>query len=85
MAIAEATEQMFPMVGDGAEFGKAEEATGAFDGMDCPEDTCQPVGIPRIGLECDEVTIKLVEILGRFDQEFTDEFVVVCHGRGGIQ
>ena len=57
MAIAEATEQMFPMMGDGAEFGKAEEATGAFDGMDCPEDTCQTVGIPRIGFQGDHYDV----------------------------
>ena len=47
--------------------------------MDGAEDARQPLRIAGLGLEGQQIPVELVQVLGRFDQKFVDELVVVGH------
>ncbi|MGA1618398.1 MAG: hypothetical protein ACO37F_07765 [Pirellulales bacterium] len=74
---------MLTMVGNGAEFCETKEPAGSLDGVNRPENAGQPVRVVRITLQRDEIPIELVQIRGRFDQKFSDEFIVVGHRSSG--
>ena len=58
---------------------ESEEAAGALDGVDRPEDTRQHFPRPWVLLQGEQVTVELVEVLVGLHQELGDDLVDRFH------
>ena len=62
--------------------GQAEEAAGAFDGVDKPEDVVQHVLVVRVLFELDQLDVDDVDALGRLGQKLVKQIV---HSEGAFR
>ena len=72
-------EQAFARMGELFQFGEAEEAATALDGVDGSENAAEEFGIAGVGFKVDEFLIEAIEVLRAFLQEVFNQFV---HGAG---
>ena len=80
LAVPQPGEHVLPDVRDLLEPVEGEEAAGALDGVDRPEDAGQPLAGVGLLLEGDQVGVQLVEVLVALDQELLDDVVQTVHG-----
>src|SRR3712207_2791956 len=59
---------------------EGQEAAGALDRVDRPEDAGQPLPRVRVLLQGDQVGVELVEVLVALHQELFDDVVQTVHG-----
>jgi hypothetical protein len=71
-------EYVLGRVGHPLETTQADEAAGALDGVDGPEDAIQQRGIFRVLLERYEIVVELGEIFVAFGEKIPKQVVHVC-------
>ena len=79
LAVPQPGEHVLPDVRDLLEPVEGQEAAGALDGVDRPEDAGQPLAGVGVLLEGDQVGVQLVEVLVTLDQELLDDVVQTVH------
>ena len=79
LAVAEPGQHVLADVGDLLQAVERQEAAGALDRVDRPEDARQPLARVRLLLQGDEVRVQLVEVLVALDQELLDDVVQTVH------
>ena len=80
LAVPQPGEHVLADVGDLLEPVEGQEAAGALDRVDRPEDARQPLAGVGVLLEGDQVGVELVEVLVTLDQELLDDVVQTVHG-----
>jgi hypothetical protein len=80
LAVAQAREEVLPHVRQRLEPVEGEEAAGALDGVDGPEDAGEQLAGVRRALELHEVPVELVEVLVALHEELRHDLGVVVHG-----
>ena len=80
LAVPQPGEHVLPDVRDLLEPVEGQEAAGALDRVDRPEDAGQPLAGVGVLLEGDQVGVQLVEVLVTLDQELLDDVVQTVHG-----
>ena len=73
--VTELADDRFRGMGQGLQPGQADEAAGAFDRVDEPEDVAQDVAVIGLLLEAHEFPIDRVEILAGLRQELLQQVV----------
>ena len=79
LAVPQPGQHVLPDVGDLLEPVEGEEAAGALDRVDRPEDAGQPLAGVRVLLQGDQVRVQLVEVLVALHQELFDDVVQTVH------
>ena len=74
-AVAELAHQRLGRMRQRLEARQAEEAAGALDGVDEPEDVAQDRFVVGLLLEADELDVDDVEMLARFGQKLAQQIV----------
>lgn len=74
-AVPELPDQVFGGVGQRLQPRQADEAAGAFDGVNQPEDVAQDVAVVGLLLEAHEFPIDGIEIFARLGQELLQQVV----------
>ncbi len=80
-AVTQTAEQALAGVGNGFQTGEGEESAGALDGVKRAEDAGQAVAVPRLLLQDHQIAVELIQVLLAFDEELTDDVVLVVHPR----
>ena len=73
-AIPQLPQQVFTNMRHRFQFVETDEATGAFYGMDGPENAGENVYVTRVLLQINQILVQLVQVFIAFDQELIDDF-----------
>ena len=79
IAVAHGAKEIFQGMAKGLQMTEPKEATGALDGVDCPEGAGDTVIVPGGALQCHDILFQLPQVLVTFDQKALQCLVVFLH------